>query len=102
MRSPIVYNKRYRGLILVFRRYDNLVEEDGTFAESILVIITKESRVWLLTGQKLTGPNQNSLPCRIFQVIISRESQQRNIIIKYFFAVIYSGETFYFVSLSPL
>ena len=50
-----MYNKRYRGLILVFRRYDNFVEEDWNFAEAILDIIAGESRVWPLTGQKLIG-----------------------------------------------
>ena len=57
-----MYNKRYKGLILVFRRYDNFVEEDGKFAEAILDIIAKESRVWLLTGQKLIGLIQSDNP----------------------------------------
>ena len=57
-----MYNRRYKGLILVFRRYDNLVEEDGKFAEAILDIIAGESRLWLLTGQKLIGLIQSDNP----------------------------------------
>ncbi|GGD15551.1 barstar family protein [Flavobacterium orientale] len=57
-----MYNKRYKGLILVFRRYDHFVEEDGKFAEAILDIITGESRVWLLSGQKLIGLVQSDNP----------------------------------------
>ena len=57
-----MYNKKYEGLILVFRRYDNFVEEDGKFAEAILDIIARESRVWLLTGQKLIGLIQSDNP----------------------------------------
>ena len=57
-----LYNKRYKGLILVFRRYDNFVEEDGKFAEAILDSIAKESRIWLLTGQKLIGLIQSDDP----------------------------------------
>ena len=57
-----MYNKRYRGLILVFRRYDHFVEEDGKFAEAILDIIARESRAWLLSGQKLIGLVQSDNP----------------------------------------
>ena len=57
-----MYNKRYKGLILVFRRYDNFVEVDGKSAEAILDIIARESRVWLLTGQKLIGLIQSDNP----------------------------------------
>lgn len=57
-----MYNKMYKGLILVFKRYDNFVEEDGKFAEAILDIIASESRVWLLTGQKLIGLIQSDNP----------------------------------------
>ncbi|MFK7908145.1 MAG: barstar family protein [Chitinophagales bacterium] len=57
-----LYNKRYRGLILVFRNFDNFVEEDKIFAESILDIITRESRIWLLTGQKLIVLIQSNDP----------------------------------------
>ncbi|MFC5283768.1 barstar family protein [Pedobacter alpinus] len=57
-----MYNKNYRGLVLVFRRYDNFVEEDVKFAEAILDIIARESRVWLLTGQKLIGLLQSDNP----------------------------------------
>ena len=56
------YNSNYKGLILVFRRYDAFVEEDGKFAEAILDIIAKESRLWLLTGQKLICLVQSDNP----------------------------------------
>ncbi len=57
-----MYNEKYKGLILVFRLYDNFVEEDGKFAEAILDIIARESRVWLLKGQKLIGLIQSDNP----------------------------------------
>ena len=57
-----MYNKRYKGLVLVFRRYDNFVEEDRGFAEGIIDIIANESRIWLLTGQKLFGLIQSDNP----------------------------------------
>ena len=55
-----MYNKRYKGLVLVFRSYDSFVEEDENFAEAILDIIAKESRVWLLTDRKLIGLVQSN------------------------------------------
>ena len=57
-----LYNKRYKGLILVFRHFDNFVEEDRNFAEGILDIISHQSRIWLLTGQKLIGLIQSNNP----------------------------------------
>ncbi len=57
-----LYNKRYKGLLLVFRSYDHFVDENRSFAESILDSITYESRIWLLTGQKLIGLVQSNNP----------------------------------------
>jgi len=57
-----MYNKRYKGLILVFRHFDNFVDEDKRFAEGLLDIIAKESRIWLITGQKLIGLIQSDNP----------------------------------------
>ncbi len=57
-----MYNKRYKGLLLVFRRYDSFVEEDKNFAEAVLDIIAGESWIWLLTGQKLIGLVQTDNP----------------------------------------
>ncbi|WP_165453918.1 barstar family protein [Hyunsoonleella flava] len=57
-----MYNKKHRGLVLVFRSYDSFVEEDVKFAEAILDIIARESRIWLLTGQKLIGLIQSDNP----------------------------------------
>lgn len=57
-----LYNERYQGLVLVFRRFESFVEEDGKFAEAILDIMTRESRVWLLSGQKLIGLVQSNNP----------------------------------------
>tara|TARA_R110002074_G_scaffold226957_2_gene398542 strand:- start:1960 stop:2460 length:501 start_codon:yes stop_codon:yes gene_type:complete len=57
-----LFNKKYKGLILVFRNFDNFVEEDGKFAEGILDNIADESRIWLVTGQKLIGLVQSNNP----------------------------------------
>ena len=57
-----LYDKKHKGLILVFRNFDNFVEEDGIFAEGILDNIAEESRIWLLTGQKLIGLVQSNNP----------------------------------------
>ncbi|WP_100616346.1 barstar family protein [Confluentibacter citreus] len=57
-----LYNKKYKGLILAFRNYDNFVNEDKNLATGILDIIAKESRIWLLTGQKLIGLVQSDNP----------------------------------------
>jgi RNAse (barnase) inhibitor barstar len=57
-----MYNKRYKGLILVFRHYDDFVESDRSFAEGVLDIIAGKSRNWLLTGQKLIGLVQSDNP----------------------------------------
>jgi len=57
-----MYNKKYRGLILVFRRYDNFVDEDNKTAEALIDIIARMSRYWLVTGQKLIGLIQSDNP----------------------------------------
>lgn len=57
-----MYNTKYRGLVIVFRHYDHFVDEDVKFAEAILDIIARESRVWLLTGQKLIVLMQSDNP----------------------------------------
>ncbi|NER17355.1 barstar family protein [Spongiivirga citrea] len=64
-----MYDKKYRGLILVFRYYNNFVEEDGNIAEAILDIMAKESRIWLLNGQKLIGLIQSDDPNLTFPEI---------------------------------
>ena len=57
-----IYNNRYRGLVLVFRRYDDFVEESRVFAEGILDAIAKESRVGLVLGRKLIVLIQSNDP----------------------------------------
>ena len=57
-----MYSKRYQGLILVFRSYDDFVAEDRSFSEAILESIAWESREWLLTGKKLIGLVQSNDP----------------------------------------
>lgn len=57
-----MYDKRYRGLVLVFRNYDDFLNHDRKRAEAILDSIARESRLWLLTGQKLLGLVQSNDP----------------------------------------
>lgn len=55
-------NPRYKGLVIVFRQYDEFIGNDRKSAEAILDIIAKESRVWLLNGQKLITLIQSNSP----------------------------------------
>ncbi len=57
-----MYNERFKGLILIFRQYDNFVSEDQEFAEGILDVIARNSREWLLIGQKLITLVQSNNP----------------------------------------
>jgi len=57
-----MYNKKYKGLILVFRHYDGFSDESTEIAEALLDIIAKKSRIWLLTSQKLIGLVQSDNP----------------------------------------
>jgi RNAse (barnase) inhibitor barstar len=43
----------FKGLILVFRNFDDFYKEDRQKSEAILDIISKQSRNWLLYGKKL-------------------------------------------------
>jgi len=55
-------NPRYKGVVLVFRQYDEFIKNSREDAEAILDIVAKESRVWLLEGQKLIALIQSSNP----------------------------------------
>jgi len=57
-----MYNTRYKGLVIVFRQYDEFLNRERKSAEIILDIIATESRVWLLNGQKLIGLIQSNEP----------------------------------------
>lgn len=57
-----LYNEKYKGLILVFKHYCQFVKQDKEVAEALLDIISRESRIWLLTGQKLIGLVQTDDP----------------------------------------
>ena len=46
-------NKKYRGLVLIFRNFDNFVEQSRPTAEGILDSIARTSREWLIDGHKL-------------------------------------------------
>ena len=48
-----LYNDRYKGVVIVFRQYEEFLSSDRNFAEVILDIIATESRYWLVTGKKL-------------------------------------------------
>jgi len=53
---------RYKGVVLVFRQYDEFINNARQSAEAILDIIAQESRVWLLNGQKLIALIQSNDP----------------------------------------
>ena len=55
-------NPRYEGVVLVFRGYDEFINNSNKLAETILDIVAKESRVWLLEGQKLISLIQTNNP----------------------------------------
>lgn len=55
-------NPRYKGVIIVFRRYDEFLNNDRNSAELILDIIARQSRIWLLNGQKLISLIQSNDP----------------------------------------
>lgn len=55
-------NPRYKGLVIVFRQYDEFINNDRKSAEAILDIIANESWNWLLNGQKLITLIQSNDP----------------------------------------
>ncbi len=57
-----MFNNSYRGLVLIFRNFDRLVEEHRPSAEGILDCIAWTSREWLVEGHKLICLIQSSDP----------------------------------------
>ena len=57
-----MFNPRYKGVILVFRNYDEFYNRMRKPEIGILDIIASESRIWLLNGQKLIGLIQSNEP----------------------------------------
>ncbi len=55
-------NTKYRGLVLIFRNYDNLVEQHRPTSEGILDSIARTSREWLIEGHKLICLIQSNDP----------------------------------------
>jgi len=55
-------NPRYKGVVIVFRGFDEFFINARTSAEAILDIIAQESRTWLLEGQKLIALVQSNNP----------------------------------------
>jgi RNAse (barnase) inhibitor barstar len=48
-----MFDKKYRGLVLIFRNIDVLVEQSKSTTEGILDVIARTSRDWLVNGHKL-------------------------------------------------
>lgn len=57
-----MFNKKYRGLIFVFRGFDNLVDQTRSASEGLLDSIARTSREWLLDGHKLICLIQSNVP----------------------------------------
>lgn len=57
-----IHNPRYSGVVIVFRQFDQFLNNAGKSAETILDIISVESRLWLLNGQKLIALIQSNNP----------------------------------------
>jgi RNAse (barnase) inhibitor barstar len=57
-----MHNTKYRGLILIFRNFDNIVEQYRATSEGILDSIARTSREWLVDGHKLICLIQSNDP----------------------------------------
>lgn len=57
-----MFDTKYRGLVLIFRNFDNLVELHRPSSEGILDSITRTSRTWLIEGQRLICLLQSNDP----------------------------------------
>ncbi|WP_151999189.1 MULTISPECIES: barstar family protein [unclassified Imperialibacter] len=55
-------NTKYRGLILIFRSFDVIVEQHRPTSEGILASIARTSREWLIDGHKLICLIQSNDP----------------------------------------
>lgn len=57
-----MFNKKYRGLVLIFRNFDNLSEQNKQISEGVLDSIARTSREWLTDGHKLICLIQSNNP----------------------------------------
>ncbi|MDD2797972.1 MAG: barstar family protein [Bacteroidales bacterium] len=48
-----MFNRKYIGLVIVFRHFDNFYSKEQDFSEALLDSIFGVTWAWLLTGQKL-------------------------------------------------
>ncbi|MEL7146035.1 MAG: barstar family protein [Bacteroidota bacterium] len=55
-------NRKFRGLVLIFRNFDTMVEQHRPASEGILDAIAHTSREWLVEGHKLICLIQSSDP----------------------------------------
>jgi len=55
-------NEKYKGVVIVLRRFDDFLNSDRKSAEAILDITARQSRTWLINGQKLIGLIQSNEP----------------------------------------
>jgi RNAse (barnase) inhibitor barstar len=55
-------DKRYRGLVIIFRNFDSFLNEDKILATQILDSISCMSRVWLISDYKLISLIQSIDP----------------------------------------
>ncbi|WP_430909735.1 barstar family protein [Maribacter sp. 2-571] len=57
------FNKKYKGLVVVFKHFDSFYQQSKDFSEALLDVIVKVAWTWLLAEQKLilfvhsTNPN---------------------------------------------
>ncbi|SRR5690606_19355865 len=64
-----MYNKRFSGVIIVFRHFDNLVGNDKSECEGLLDVIASISRQWLISDQRLISLVQSDDPDIFFEKI---------------------------------
>ncbi|MEM6844391.1 MAG: barstar family protein [Bacteroidota bacterium] len=57
-----MFDRRYRGLAIVFRRFDVFYSDNKNLSEGILDMISAESWEWLLVGQRLICMLQSNDP----------------------------------------
>ncbi len=56
------FDKKYRGLVIVFRHFDKFYSENKEFSESLMDGISSVAWTWLLTGQRLITIIQSDDP----------------------------------------
>jgi RNAse (barnase) inhibitor barstar len=57
-----IYPANHRGLVIVFRHFDNIATQDKSFCEGLLDMIAWQSREWLVFGKRLIGIVQSDDP----------------------------------------